>query len=67
VSYHLSSDVKDLVKGISGVEALRTASELSLRLVVLTSHFPTVDQSYIDSLQKETQYRSGGVEGDAGL
>lgn len=45
VSYHLGSEVKDLLKGVLGNEALRTANELSLRLSMLTAKFPVVDQA----------------------
>lgn len=45
ISYHLGSDVNDLLKGISGSETLWTTSELSFRLSVLTAWFPMVDKS----------------------
>jgi len=53
VSVHLTSEVKEMIRGLSDAEVLRTVHELSLRLAVLTQCFnPEADRLRITQLEK---------------
>ncbi|QCD94471.1 hypothetical protein DEO72_LG5g2555 [Vigna unguiculata] len=53
VSFHFGPRMKDMIKDVSGEEALRTTGELTFRLAAIYTKFPRPDRSRMESLEQE--------------